>query len=76
MQACVLAYGLVRVIEDRLDAAEIDLNAKDALRALESIQHVTIDLGSTSIDRISTPSAEQASVLAALKAEATPNLRA
>jgi transposase len=76
VQACVLAYGLVRVIEDRLDAAELDLNAKDALHALESIQHVTIDLGNTSIDRTSTPSAEQASILAALKAEAAPNLRA
>ena len=72
----MLAYGLVRVIEDRLDAAELDLNAKDALHTLESIQHVTIDLGGTRIDRISTPNAEQASILAALKAEATPNLRA
>ena len=57
-------------------AEGIDLNAKDALRTLESIHHVTIDLGSTSIDRTSTPSPEQASILAALKAEATPNLRA
>ena len=57
-------------------AEGIDLNAKDALRTLESIHHVTIDLGSTSIDRTSTPSPEQASIHAALKAEATPNLRA
>ena len=76
VQACVLAYGLVRVIEDRLDAAGLDASAKDALHALESIQHVTIDLGSTRIDRTSTPNAEQASILAALKADASPNLRA
>jgi len=75
VQACVLAYGLVRVIEDRLDAAGLDLNAKDDLHALESIQHVTIDLGTTSIDRTSTPNPEQASILAALKTEATPNPR-
>ena len=76
VQACVLAYGLVRVIEDRLDAAGLDLNAKDALHALDSIQHITIDLGNTSIDRTSTPSTEQASILAALKTEATSNPRA
>lgn len=75
VQACVLAYALVRIIEDRLDVANLDLNAKDALHALESIRHVTIDLGSTRIDRTSTPNSEQAGILAALKAEATPNLR-
>ena len=58
------------------DAADLDLNAKNALHALESIQHVTIDLGTTSIDHTSTPSAEQASILAALTAEAGPNTRA
>ena len=75
VQACVLACGLVRVIEDRLDAAILDLNAKDALHALERIKHVTINLGNTSIDRTSTPSAEQASILAALKAETAPTAR-
>ena len=69
-------WAVVKTIEDRLDAADLDLNAKDALRALEGIQHVTINLGTTSIDRTSTPNAEQASILAALKAEAAPNLRA
>ena len=43
--------------------------AKDALHALESIQHITIDLGGTSLDRTSTPTAEQASILAPLKVE-------
>ena len=55
----------------------LDLNAKDPLHALESIQHVTIDLGNTtSLDRPSTPSAEQASILAALKTETAPTVRA
>jgi hypothetical protein len=67
---------LQRLLGTEVDAAELDLNAKDALRTLESIQRVTINLGSTSIERTSTPSPEQASILAALKAEAAPNLRA
>ena len=29
----------MRIIEDHLDAAGLDLNAKDALHALKSIQH-------------------------------------
>jgi hypothetical protein len=76
VQACVLAFALVRIIEDRLDAAELDLNAKDALQALDSIQQVTIDLGGTRIDRTSTPNPEQAAILTALKAEGIPNQRA
>ncbi|MFU8888958.1 MAG: transposase [Trueperaceae bacterium] len=58
VQACVLAYALVRIIEDRLDAANLDINAKDALQQLDSIQHVTINLGATSIERTSTPNPE------------------
>jgi hypothetical protein len=69
VHACVLAYGLLRVIEDRLDAAGLDLNARDALQALESIQHVTINLGGSSLERTSTPTPEQAAILRALKAE-------
>ena len=76
VQACVLAYGLVRVIEDRLDAAGVDLNARDALHALECIQHVTIDLGGSSIERTRTPTPEQTSILTALNADTTPNTRA
>lgn len=65
----------MRVIEDRLYAAGLDLNAKDALNALESIQHVAIDLGTTRIDRTSTPNAERARILVALRPESAPNLR-
>jgi len=75
-EAGVLANAFVRVIEDRLDTAGLDLNAKDALHALEAIQRVTIDLGTASIDRTSTPSAEQAGILAARKTESAPTPRA
>ena len=54
----------------------LDLNANGALHTVESIHQVIIDLGITTVDRTSTPSTEQASILAALKAEATPKLHA
>jgi hypothetical protein len=76
VQACVLAYALVRVIEDRLDAAGIDLNAKEALQQLDSIHHVTIHLGSTHVERTSTPTPEQAALLRALKAEPATKTKA
>jgi len=76
VQACVPAYALARIIEDRLDAAKLDLNAKDVLHTLESIQLVTIGLGSNSIERVSAPTNVQARILPALKDEAPPNPRA
>jgi hypothetical protein len=76
VQACVLAYALVRIIEDRLDAAELDLNAKEALQRLENIHHLTIHLGSTHLDRTSTPTPEQDAILRALKAELGTKTRA
>lgn len=68
--ASVLAYSLVRIIVDRLDAAGLDLNAKDALQRLDSIHHVAIDLGNTHVERTSTPTTEHDTLLRALKAEA------
>jgi hypothetical protein len=68
------AFGHLRALEHVWN--ELDLNAKDALHTLESIQGVTINLGTASIERTSTPNAEQASILAALKAEAAPNTHA
>jgi hypothetical protein len=76
VQACVLAYTLVRIIEDRLDAAGLDLNAKEALHQLDSIHHVTIHLGSSHLERTSTPTREQATILRALKAESATKPRA
>ena len=71
MQACVLAYALVRLIEDRLDTAGLDHNAKEALQQLDNIHHLTIHLGGTHLERTSTPTPEQATILRALKAETT-----
>jgi hypothetical protein len=76
VQACVLAYALVRIIEDRLDSAGLDLNAKEALQQLDSIHQVTIHLGGTHLERTSTPTPEQAALLRALKAEPAPKPRA
>lgn len=64
VQVFVLAYALVRIIEDRLEAAGIDMNADEALSARHTIQRATI-----------TPApgppgpAEQASILSALKVD-------
>jgi hypothetical protein len=69
VQACVLAYALVGILDERLDRADIGVSASDALQQLESIQHVTIDLGGTRLERISTPTPEQANLLRALKAD-------
>ncbi len=68
VHACVLAYTLVRILEDRLDAAGIDLNAHAALDRLDSIQRATITLGEHRLERTSTPDDEQAMILKALKA--------
>ena len=68
VQACVLAYTLVRIMEDRLDAAGLDLNAHDALDRLDTIQRATITLGEQRIERTSTPDDDQAAILHALKA--------
>ncbi len=76
VQACILAYALVRIMEDRLDDANLDLNAGDALQTLDGMQHVTLHLGKTSIERVSTPTSEQAAILTALKAQGTPILGA
>jgi len=38
----VLAYALVRVIEDRLNATGLDVNAKDALQDLARIQRTPL----------------------------------
>lgn len=76
IKAIVLAYALVRLIEDRLDAANVDLNANEALQQLDSIHDVTIHLGSTHVERTSTPTPEQAAILRALKAEPATKTRA
>jgi len=69
VHACVLAYTLVRILEDRLDAAGLDLNANAALERLDSIQRATITLGEHRLERTTTPDDDQAMILKALKTE-------
>lgn len=68
VQACVLAYGLVRVIEVRLGAAGIDLNAKDALHVLEGIQRAPLARAGVTVTKTTSPNEQQQRLLAALGA--------
>ena len=68
VHACVLAYTLARILEDRLGAAGIDLNASAALDRLDSIQRATITLSEYRLERTTTPDEKQALILKALKA--------
>jgi len=63
VQACVLAYALVRVIEDRLDGAGLDLHAKEALQELARIQRAPL-----TVTKTSTPTELQQRLLAAIGA--------
>jgi hypothetical protein len=62
-QACVLAFALVRVIEDRLDAAGIDLNAQDALEDLARIQRAPLAHAGVTVAKTSTPTGQQQRLL-------------
>jgi len=55
VQACMLAYGLVRVIEDRFDAAGLDVNAKDTLRDLARIQRSPLARAGVTVTKTSSP---------------------
>jgi transposase len=68
VQACVLAYALVRVIEDRLDAANVELNAKDALQDLARIQRAPLTRAGVTVTKTSTPTEQHRQLLAALGA--------
>ena len=68
VQACVLAYGLVRMIEDRLDAADLDLNAKEALQDLARIQRAPLYRAGVTVTKTSAASEQQQRLLAAIGA--------
>ena len=68
VQACVLAYGLVRVIEDRLDAAGLDMNGKDALQDLARMQRAPLHRAGVTVTKTSTPTEQQQRLLAAIGA--------
>ena len=67
VQAFVLAYALVRFIEDRLDDAGLDVSAKDALQDLGRIQRAPLYRACISVTKTSTPTKQQR-LLAALGA--------
>jgi len=66
VQACVLAYALVRVIEDRLDAAGIDMNAKEALQDLGRIQRAPLARAGITVTKTSTPTEQHQRLLSAI----------
>jgi multidrug efflux pump subunit AcrA (membrane-fusion protein) len=68
VQACVLAYGLVRMIEDRLDTADLDLNAKEALQELARIQRAPLYRAGVTVTKTSTPTEQQQRLLTAIGA--------
>ena len=70
VQACVLAYGLVRVIEDRLDAADIDMNAKEALQDLARIQRAPLYRAGITVTKTSAPTEQHQRLLTAIGAPA------
>jgi hypothetical protein len=64
----VLASALVRIIENRLDAANLDGNADDALRELARIQRAPLYRAGITVTKTSTPSAYQDPLLTAIGA--------
>lgn len=72
IQTCVLAYTLARVLEDRLEAAGIDLDAKQALAELARIQQVPLHEGHVTITKTTTPNEQQKAILTAIGAPPPP----
>jgi transposase len=68
VQACVLAYALVRIIEDRLDAAGLDLNAKEALQDLARIQRAPLYRAGITVTKTSAASEQHQRLLTAIGA--------
>lgn len=66
LHTCILAYALLRILEDRLDAAGLDLNAKQALEALDSIERAPLDIGQRHLELTTTPNDQQRTILNAL----------
>jgi len=68
VQACVLAYALVRIIEDRLDAANTDLNAKEALQDLARIQCAPLNRAGITVTKTGAASEQHERLLTAIGA--------
>jgi hypothetical protein len=61
----VLAYVLVRIIEDRLDAAGLDCDAKEALQDLARIQRAPLYRAGITVTKTSAASEQHHRLLAA-----------
>lgn len=68
MHACVPAHGMVRVIEDRFDAAGLDLNAQDALQDLAHLRRAPLARAGVTLTKTSYPIERQQRLLAAIGA--------
>lgn len=66
MLSCVLAFVLVRLLEERLAAAGVAVPAREALARLASIERVPVRLGKRSVSRVRRPSKEQRALLKAV----------
>ena len=64
MAASRQAYS--SLLEDRLDDAGLDMNAKQALEALDSIQRAPLDIGQHHLELSTTPNDQQRAILNAL----------
>ena len=72
-QTCVLAHTLVRILEERLEAAGLPISASDALTDLGRIQQqVPLHEGRIRITTIATPDEQQRAILVALGARLPP----
>ena len=72
VHTCVLAYTLARILEDRLEAAGLPMNASDALAELGRIHQVPLHEGRISITKTTTPNERQRAILHAIGAPIPP----
>lgn len=72
VRACVLAYTLMLVLNDRLDVAGMDLNAHTALERIDGIQCATVTLGEYRLECTSSREDGQAGIFEVLKAPPKP----
>ena len=72
IQTCVLAYTLARILEDRLEAAGLPMNATDALAELGRIQRVRLHESRFTTTTTTTPNERQRAILQAIGAPIPP----
>ena len=67
VQSCVLAYLLVRLIEDRLQRAGLEPNARVALEKLAQIQRIPLEVADRTVVKTTRLSEEHRRILQALR---------